>query len=366
MAERQLQVPLRTRLSQLRASGSLLVQLGVGAGLAWFVATALVGHVEPFFAPIAAVVSMLAASGRRQRAAVQLVAGVAVGVLVGELLILVIGRGAWQVSLVVALAYGTTLLLGLAPLARMQAVTSAILLATVTPAAGAVGSVAINRFVDALVGGALGLGVTVLLPANAARVVEQEVGAVLGEVEQVLRTTARALRWEDAGQAWTALQHARALNPQLDSLDQTIDAASEVSRLSPFRWHQREHVVLYAGSVRWIDYAVRDTRVLARRVSTLLRRSLPVPAGLADAVSHLADAVQIFAAELAAEQPLDEVRAAVVKVAREATRTLPPEASLSVVSAVAQVRAVAADLVYATGSAAEDVDTLFEPDVGDP
>jgi Fusaric acid resistance protein-like len=60
------------------------------------------GHPRPFFAPIAAVVSLNGA--RRLRRAVELVVGVSVGVGVGDLLIAAIGSGAWQISLVVALA----------------------------------------------------------------------------------------------------------------------------------------------------------------------------------------------------------------------------------------------------------------------
>ncbi len=68
-------------------------------------ATDLIGHQRPFFAPIAAVVSLNGA--RRMRRAVELVVGVSVGVGVGDLLISVIGSGPWQIGLVVALAMTT-------------------------------------------------------------------------------------------------------------------------------------------------------------------------------------------------------------------------------------------------------------------
>jgi uncharacterized membrane protein YgaE (UPF0421/DUF939 family) len=360
-AERFTEV-VHARLSQLRGSLLLLLQVGVGAGLAWYLATAVIGHAEPFFAPIAAVVSMLGAVSQRRRAVLELVSGVAVGILVGEALILLIGRGTWQVALVVALAYGTTVLFGLGRLARVQACTSAILLATITPVTGALGNPAFDRFLDALLGGAVGLLVTVLLPSNPVRDVEREVGAILGELVQVLRGTATALRDNAADSAWAALDRARRLAPRLEALGSTIDAASEVSHLSPLRRVQRGHVGLYADSMRWIDYAVRDARVLARRSHVLLRRSLIIPSGLAPAVDALADAVAVFADDLAEQDRFDEVRARLVEVAQQATATLPPRASLSAVSTVAQVRSVAADLMYASGAQPEEIDAWFDPD----
>jgi len=86
------------RLRRLRGSALLAAQAGVAAGLAWVVAHDLVGHPRPFFAPIAAVIVLNVSVGQRLRRAVELVLGVAVGILVGDLLIYFIGSGAWQIG----------------------------------------------------------------------------------------------------------------------------------------------------------------------------------------------------------------------------------------------------------------------------
>jgi hypothetical protein len=49
-----------------------------------------------------------------------------------------------------------------------------------------------------------------------------------------------------------------------------------------------------------------------------------------------------------------------VETARAATIGLDPQAPLSAVAAVAQVRSLAADLLYATGLGSRDVDELFK------
>ncbi|MGZ5410819.1 MAG: FUSC family protein, partial [Aeromicrobium sp.] len=149
LTEGQRDLSISERLLAVRSRWRLIVQLAVGTGLAWLLAEQVFGHQQPFFAPIAAVIAVMAGGGQRHRTAIELVFGVAVGVLVGELIIHIIGRGSWQISIVVILAIVVGTLLGLKGLALTQTVTSAILLAAVIPVAGAANPAA-TRFIDAL------------------------------------------------------------------------------------------------------------------------------------------------------------------------------------------------------------------------
>ncbi|HMG28937.1 MAG TPA: FUSC family protein, partial [Jiangellaceae bacterium] len=83
LAERSRQ-GARDRLRRLRHTAVPIAQCALGAALAWWVATGpLIGHEQPFFAPIAALISLGVGLGQRLPRVVELVAGVAVGVLVG-------------------------------------------------------------------------------------------------------------------------------------------------------------------------------------------------------------------------------------------------------------------------------------------
>jgi len=349
---------LQKRLADLKLQRTPIAQLAIGTSVAWFIANQLVGHLQPFFAPIAAVLTIYASVGQRRRTLLQLVLGVSIGILVGQFLILWIGHGAWQIAVIVALAATTASLLGLQGFARTQTTTSAILISAVVPIAGS-GNPAINRFTDALIGGAVGLVVTAVIPGNPVRAVDRVVQDILADLANVLDEVALSMRLQDPGPAWTALQSARAIQPALDDLDSTVSIADELSRISPIRWRQRGHVRLYASTVRDIDNAVRDARVLARRVETMIRQHEVPPDDMEQAVASLATAVRIFSDDLAEQDQFDEAQQQLVAAARAATLALPKAATLNSSATVAQVRSLAADLLFASGSTPAEVEELL-------
>ena len=119
------------------------------------------------------------------------------------------------------------------------------------------------------------------------------------------------------------------------------------------------HVLLYARSLRHVDHAVRDARVLARRVHTMLRRGDRAGEVMAPVIESLAAAVRIYADGLAAKEGFDEARAALLETAREASAVLDSVQSVGVTVVVAQVRSLAADLMYATGVTALELDDML-------
>ncbi|MGH3424113.1 MAG: FUSC family protein, partial [Nocardioidaceae bacterium] len=135
--ESRVPMSLRTRWANIREDRTPIIQLSVGAGIAWLVAHDIVGHTQPFFAPIAAILIVVVGATQRRRTAFELVLGVSVGILIGELLIIVIGRGGWQITIVVGLAVLVSTFLGLRGFARNQSATSAALIAAIGPVAGA-------------------------------------------------------------------------------------------------------------------------------------------------------------------------------------------------------------------------------------
>jgi uncharacterized membrane protein YgaE (UPF0421/DUF939 family) len=343
----RLGVRLRRSTHRLRASAIPITQCAVAAGLAWFVAHDLVGHQRPFFAPIAAVISLGVSLGNRLRRVVELVLGVSLGVLVGDLLISAIGSGAWQIVLVVGLAMAIAVFADGATLLVAQAASSAVLVATLLPPGQQGG---IDRCIDALIGGAVGVLVVAVLPTDPVGPVRRRARALLDELATVLDLIADALRNRDSGSAAPALERARASQPLIDELRAALRAGQEVTAVSPLHRRRRRVLGRFAELAERADYAMRNARVLGRRVYGALETDEPVTPELPDLLGELSSAVRALTDQLGREGDRERAREPVLDVVRHSS-ALSDEwiggSSEQVI--VAQLRSIALDLLQATG-----------------
>lgn len=70
-----------------------MVQTSVAASVAYFLATVVLDSEQPFFAPIAATISLGLTLGQRGRRTVEVVLGVVIGLLIADLVVSFIGVG---------------------------------------------------------------------------------------------------------------------------------------------------------------------------------------------------------------------------------------------------------------------------------
>ena len=350
---------LRASLHRLRTSALPIVQCGLAAGGAWLVAFNLIGHERPFFAPIAAVISLGVSLANRLQRAAELVVGVSLGVLVGDLLISVIGSGWWQITLVVTLAVAGAVFANGGTLLVNQAGASAVLVATLLPPGQAGG---IDRCVDALIGGLVGVLVAAVIPSDPVAPVRRTSRTLLDELAAVLRGVADALRDRDADAALSALERARRTQPLIDSLRGALHGGREVTTVSPLHRRRRRVLVRYGELAERSDYAMRNTRVLARRAYSALHDGEPAVPDLPDVLTELAGAVDKLTAELTREGDLSRARVAVIDVVAHAKVMSDDAADLLGTSEqvlVAQVRSIALDLLQATGLSRDEARTAM-------
>jgi uncharacterized membrane protein YgaE (UPF0421/DUF939 family) len=338
---------LQAGIERLRINGWSLVQTAVAASVAYFLAVVLFGHERPFFAPVAAVICLGVTLGQRWRRAVELVFGVAVGLTVADLLVLVIGTGAARIGAVVLLAMAAAVFFGARPLLVNQAAISAVLVVLLQPPNDAFDPA---RFLDSLAGGVVALAVNYLFPINPERLVERAARPVFDELAAVLEEISGALRDGDRDAAERALVRARTIDDeQVSSFYEALAAGHETARISPTRRRALEHLELYANAGTRIDLAVINTRVLARGAANALRRGDPVPPPLPEAVLDLARAVRALADYLEESGEPDEARRFALDAARKATEILKERHDLAASVLVGQVRSAAVDILRSTG-----------------
>ena len=87
---------------------------------------------------------------------------------------------------------------------------------------------------------------------------------------------------------------------RLAHLRDSLRVAWESATLAPTRWHARVALTQYLVAVEQLERALRNARVLARRVRSLLNEEEAVPPQLPDAATSLADGAEKLRGELAA------------------------------------------------------------------
>jgi uncharacterized membrane protein YgaE (UPF0421/DUF939 family) len=352
------------RLRQVRLHATFALQSGIAAAAAWFVAHVVLHHPQPFFAPIAAVIVLSSGKGRRWQRALELVAGVALGIAIGDALVLLVGVGVLQIAGVVTLAVLLAVLLGGGDLAIAQAAGSAVLVVTLAPRNAGLNS---GRFIDALIGGIVGLAVMALvLPANPLTRVRRVAGAALGQLAQSVQLTASGLRAGDPGLPRRALADLRAGEGHHTDLSESLTIGREAAMLSPVRWRTRSVLAGYLDAAVHVERATRNVRVLARRGASVLTDGEPLPSQLPCALDALAGAVSTLREELAQGREPSAARERTLAAVRAAGAAYAAGVGFSGSVMVAQVRSAAVDLLRATGLAESRADRLVAAAEGPP
>jgi uncharacterized membrane protein YgaE (UPF0421/DUF939 family) len=343
----------RRALDRLRGRAWPILQTAVAAVAAWYLAKLLLSEERPVFASIAAVIALGATYGQRPERAVELIGGVVLGIGVADLLIVGIGTGPLQLGLLVVLAMSAAVVLGGGPVLVTEAAVSAILLALLEPTNAGLPP---SRLLEALVGGGVALAISALaFPLNPLLLVGRSTQGIFGELGRTLEEVAVALAERDHTRAEAALHSAREIDLRMRELEEAMAVGQETARFSPGRRSSRGELDRYARGMRHIDYAVRNTRVLARHVARYLRAGGAAPAQLAESIQALGSAVWALAAEFGETTPdVRDVRQHASRAAARATESFEGDPDLGLAEIVAQVRSTAIDLVRAAEAAATD------------
>ena len=150
---------------RLRDRWVLIVQIGVAVLVAWLVAKTSSAHPTPFFAPVTAILCLGLTYGQRLRRIAEVTIGVAIGVLVGDLVVARARHRRLADGLVVVIAMSIAVVLSSGQLLVIQAgVQSVFIVALVADQ-----SAAFSRWLDALVGGVVALVIGAIAPTSPVR-----------------------------------------------------------------------------------------------------------------------------------------------------------------------------------------------------
>jgi hypothetical protein len=306
-------VDVRARLQRARSRFDLSVlgriaQSAIAAGVAWELALQIPNHGQPFFAPIAAVIALGAERGRRGRQAIEMMLGVALGILLGAAIVAVVGVGAGQLVLGTALSLLIATAIGASPVIRIQSAASTILVVALHRSGQ---NLALQRLVDALIGGGIAILLArFLFPVDPLELVRNEARRLRARLADGLGVVAEAL---DSGDRSRAREGERALD-SLDErkLEDALVLAREITRSAPRRRRLRKRLEALGESWLELDASVSDARAIATGALRLLDGGRPAPEAAA-AVKAAAAAVRAIEPDEARETA-DAARAAAAAV----------------------------------------------------
>jgi uncharacterized membrane protein YgaE (UPF0421/DUF939 family) len=257
----------RAGAKRLREVWFTLVQTSVASGLAWYLAHDALGHPQPFFAPIAAAVSLSISNVLRAQRAIQMMFGVTLGIGLGTLVQGLLGPGSVSIAVAALFALFVAVFIGHGYIGQgmmfaNQTVISAILVLALYRS-----GVGWERIYDALIGGVVAIVFAVLLfPADPLKVLRRGRVGVLGVLQGVLTRAADVAAGRRVPAPDWPLAAVDRVHQQVGGLVEARTTARQVVRIAPRRWgmrdavaaadHQAVHVALLASSVLQLARAV--------------------------------------------------------------------------------------------------------------
>ncbi len=340
-------ITLRQRFDHLRRVAPRLAIVALAAMTAYLVARYLVGHPQPFFAPISAVLVIGVTAGRTFSRALQLSLGVAIGIAIADLLVRVAGVGAWQLGLVIFVVMCVVVFAGGDQLAVNQAAASGVLVAILAIPADPSGT---SRLIDILIGASTALlFVFVIFPVNPSRLAADALHPALARIAAALRQIADGLDSGEVAQANAALAMSRSLEQDVAPLRAAAAVSDETSRLAVARRGQLSTVDRYAAAVEQVTRVQHSVASLARGASAALRLGDTVPPTVIAGLRDLAEAAEHVAASVTKEHDRELARVAALRAATAVSAALDHTRNLRVSIVVGQVRMISSDLLRATG-----------------
>jgi len=280
---------LRESARRLLESLAPSLQITIAATAAYLVAHYWLGHAIPFLAVTVAITSLGLSRDARPRRILQTALGMVTGIAISELFQIVFGKGYWQLSaLILLVLLAARFVTNSATYALAAATQSALVYLTVAPPGGP-----FMRSVDGLIGAAVSLVATALIPRDPRGLAKQDARRLFEVFLDSLDSIRLALKSTDVASADASLLTVRRTQPLLDNWRMSLDSAIAISRISPFLRKHQETLMGQTRLLRGMDLATRNLRVVVRRIDFLIRDGQARPY-LADLLEQIEDATKML------------------------------------------------------------------------
>lgn len=345
----ELEARARQGKARVRAAAFPVLQAMIAGSIAYWIGGHILGHAQPFFAPVGAWLALGYTADRHIRRVAELAIGVAIGVGLGDLVVHFIGSGWWQIALVLGVSALIARFLDRAAILTVQAGVQAIIIVGLPQMAESGG--ALGRWTDALTGGLVALVVAALSPTDVRRHPRRLANHALGELAAMLGRLGAGLTSGSTADVEEALVRGRSSQPVLDEWRDSADAARDISRVSPgARKHRGEIAALGEAALKG-DRAMRNARVLTRRALSVIDEEEPgALAAIGSLVAEIGVATSDLGGALLAGVGPHRAKASLLSIARRLDPYELAPQDWHAQSLVLLLRSLAVDLLEACGT----------------
>lgn len=343
-----------------RVSTSLpaILQITVAAVVAYLFAREVLGHDVPLLAVTVSLSSLGFVRDARPARVLETAVGMTLGIAVAEAVVLTVGQGMIQLAVVLAATLVIARLLSPSAAFAIAAAIQSVLVSLLPAPDGG----PFVRVIDGVVGGIVALAATALIPRDPRRAAVRDAKALFAEFEAVTSSLVMSLRFGDHDESERALARVRGTQPILDSWRGSLDSAMAIARVSPFVRRHRGELERQSVVLGGMDLAIRNLRVIARRLDFVGRDGQRRPA-VADLLSRIAAAVSLLSASLDDIEQLPIARRTLEELARHVRPddVLGGEAPVSEQALVITLRPLVVDLLVAAGMPVGEAQALLPP-----
>ena len=331
-------------------SAPAVIQIVLAATASFAFTHLVLGHANPIFAVTVAITSLGFTRDARPRRILSTALGMIIGIALSEALLLLIGHGLWQTSIVLLIALTAARFInGSAAFALTVGIQAMLVYIMPAPEGGA-----FIRSLDGVIGGLTALLFTAIIPRDPRGLAIKDASKLFDIFLDSLDALKLAVRNVDVSIVDEALTRVRRSQPLVDNWRMSLDSAIAISRISPFLRKYRDELSGQVRLMRGMDLATRNLRVVVRRVDFLVRDGVARPY-LADLFEQISSATSLLSDGLESPEHLHEAQEQFVEIIHQ----LDPKKfgiadQIREASVLLLLRPLLVDLLCASGMSEDD------------
>ncbi len=297
-------VRMATRLRHVHWGSTLqVVKTGLASGLSWGLAKIVLDSSRPYFAPLAAILSVQVTVKESVSRGLQRVIGVVAGILVALLAVHVMGTSAWSIGILVFVSMAIATQLKLGAQGIPQVAISALLVMTI---GSSVPGYAVARILDTLLGALVAIVVNALvIPPDFTGIAEtalDELAAAIGQVLSGIRDD--LIDGLEPGEANRHLTRAREVERALHHAQRAIHQAEAGLQWNYLLRQRKSRLMRLRQAIVVLEHSVSQVRGIARTLFVTLNRDVsigygalgePVATDMVDLLTVMQKAIAVYA-----------------------------------------------------------------------